>query len=660
MTGSPTPRGLSPKYLAARRRWRLLMAGISLVLVLSLAAVAWLQARQYHLLNGTRRYQDDYLVWSLFQFETEYLKLRLALEQAAGPSLAVDPDQVAQRYEIFVSRLSLVESEHAAQVLSHHPDYQRTVARTQDFVRWADALPLNAALIREHPERLNEVIERMEPLAEPIRELSLTSTHHVAEDVTERDSVVRSQSRVGLALTLLLTGLTLCFAWVAARQFRRLERYGVKQHNLAERLHDAQREAEAANRAKTVFLANMSHELRTPLQGLLGMLRLMKEAPLTPQQQDHLKAAHDCARHLLAVLADILDVTRMEAGGLTLSPEPLQLAALMRELEALSRPQASAKGLALHVSIAEDVPGWVEADPTRLRQILLNLLSNALKFCDRGQVACSLRCGVGPLGEDLLIFDVSDTGPGMDAATVSRLFQRFSQGDASASRRHGGAGLGLEISRRLARAMGGDIHVQTAPGQGSQFSLALPLRLVPQTDLAAESRVSATVDALLTSTPTSTGTGTGTSTSTTATLSALHQEDRDPPVTGLQVLVSEDHPTNRLVVEAMLLKLGHHPTLCENGLQALQRVRRQRFDVVMMDLHTPQMDGFEATRAIRELPGPKGQLPIIAFSADAFDETRQLAQEAGVSMFLAKPVELEALQACLQRVAPRTARPEAA
>ncbi|WAC75499.1 ATP-binding protein [Roseateles sp. SL47] len=622
---------LSAAHFAARRRWRRVMTGIGLVLVIALASAAWLQARQYQLLNGTRRYQDDYLIWSLFQFETEYLKLRLALEQAAGPSLAVDPEQVAQRYEIFVSRLSLVESEHAALVLAHHPDYQRTVARTQDFVRWADALPLNAALIRDHPERLNEVIERMEPLADPIRELSLTSTHHVAEDVTDRNEIIRSQSRVGLALTALLTALTLCFAWVTVRQFKRLERYGVKQHNLAERLHEAQREAEAANRAKTVFLANMSHELRTPLQGLLGMLGLMKEAPLTSAQQEHLKAANDCARHLLAVLGDILDVTRMEAGGLTITPEPLQLAGLMHELEALSRPQASAKGLALHVTVDEDVPAWVEADPTRLRQILLNLLSNALKFCDRGQVACGLRCGVGPLGEDLLIFDVSDTGPGMDAATVSRLFQRFSQGDASTSRRHGGAGLGLEISRRLARAMGGDIHVQTSPGQGSRFSLALPLRLAPLPGLPAR----------------------------TGTVTSLH-ERHDTPVTGLQVLVSEDHPTNRLVVEAMLHKLGHHPTLCENGLQALQLLRQQRFDIVLMDLHTPQMDGFEATRAIRELPAPRGQLPIIAFSADAFEESRQRAQEAGVSSFLPKPVELEALHACLQQLAARPARPEAA
>ncbi|UXH76399.1 ATP-binding protein [Roseateles amylovorans] len=619
------------RSLALRRRWRLLMTSMSLFLVLALVGVAWLQARQYQLLNGTRRYQDDYLVWSLFQFETEYLKLRLALEQAAGPSLVVDPDQVAQRYEIFVSRLNLVESEHAAVVLSRHPDYQRTLARTKDFIRWADALPLDAALIRQHPERLGDVIERMEPLAEPIRELSLTSTHHVAEDVTHRNEVIRSQSLVSLGLTAVLSALIVLFAWVSMRQFRRLERYGRKQEALAARLQDAQRDAEAANRAKTVFLANMSHELRTPLQGLLGMLGMLKEAPLNTAQQGQWQAANDCARHLLAVLGDILDVTRMEAGGLSIAPEPLQLSALMRELEALSRPQASAKGLALQFRMEDDVPTWVQADPTRLRQILMNLLSNALKFCDRGQVGCQLKRGVGPLGEDLLIFDVSDTGPGIDAETLARLFQRFSQGDASTSRRHGGAGLGLEISRRLARAMGGDIDVQSAPGQGARFTLTLPLRPGPQSGTAARPGPLPSV-----------------------------LEVPAAPVAGMRVLVSEDHPTNRLVIEAMLNKLGHHPILCENGLQALHALRQQDFDLVLMDLHTPQMDGFEATRAMRELPAPRGQLPIVALSADAFEESRQRADEAGISAFLSKPVDLETLQACLQRFAPPPAGPEAA
>ncbi|MET0211151.1 MAG: ATP-binding protein [Burkholderiaceae bacterium] len=613
-----------------RRRWRILVIVMGVFLVLALASVAWLQARQYQLLNGTRRYQDDYLVWSLFQFETEYLKLRLALEQAAGPSLSVDPEQVAQRYEIFVSRLNLVESEHAALVLARHPDYQRTVARTQEFIRWADSLPLDAAMIREHPERLRTAIDRLVPLGDAIRELSLTSTHHVAEEVTARNELIRKQSRVSLGLTAVLSALALMLGWIVVRQFGSLKRYGAKQQALAERLTAAQREAENANRAKTVFLANMSHELRTPLQGLLGMLGMIKDGPLSPVQQDQWKAANDCARHLLAVLGDILDVTRMEAGGLSIAPEPLQVSALMRELEALSRTQASAKGLTLNFRSDEDVPAWVQADPTRLRQILLNLLSNALKFCDRGQVGCHLHCGVGPLGEDLLMFEVSDTGPGIDAATLARLFQRFSQGDASTSRRHGGAGLGLEISRRLARAMGGDIHVESAPGQGACFTLALPLR------------------------PGMPGAGSNSGMPAPGPAAV--------PVTGLRVLVSEDTPTNRLVVEAMLLKLGHKPTLCENGLQALHALRQQDFDVVLMDLHTPQMDGFEATRAMRELPPPRGRLPIIAFSADAFEESRQRADEAGISAFLAKPVELETLQACLQSVAQRSrpARPEAA
>lgn len=643
---------------AKQRRWRVAVTAMGLLLVLALAGVAWLQARQYQALNGPRRYQDDYLVWSLFQFETEYLKLRLALEQAAGPSVAVDPDQVAQRYEIFVSRLNLIESEHAALVLAHHPDYQRTLARTQDFVHWADGLPLNGALIREQPARVAEIINRLEPLADPIRELSLTSTHHVAEDVSTRNGIVRSQSRVSLGLTAALSAMALLFAAVIYRQFRGLERYGDKQKALAARLNDAQREADAANRAKTVFLANMSHELRTPLQGLLGMLGLIKEAPLTTTQQDQLKAANDCARHLLAVLGDILDVTRMEAGGLSIAPEPLQPSALMKELEALSRPQAAAKRLTLHFGVDEDVPGWVLADPTRLRQILLNLLSNALKFCDRGHIGCQMRCGVGALGEDLLMVEVSDTGPGIDAETQARLFQRFSQGDASTSRRHGGAGLGLEISRRLARAMGGDIHVQSAMGQGARFTLALPLRA--GADLPPGRLVPGVADASHASHAAHGPHASHASPAPRAPHATQTAVGPVQPVTGLRVLVSEDNPTNRIVIEAMLERLGHHPTLCENGLQALHALRQQPFDIVLMDLHTPQMDGFEATRLMRELPAPRGRLPIIAFSADAFEESRQKADDAGISAFLAKPVELETLRACLQTLAPSPARPEAA
>eukprot|EP01137_Pigoraptor_chileana_P031313 Opistho-2@18976 len=200
-----------------RRPWRILLVAMGAMLVMAFGAVGLLQSRQFELLNQTQRYQDDYLVWSLFQFETEYLKLRLALEQAAGPSVAVDAENVEQRYEIFVSRLSLIEGEHAAKILSNHPDYRRTLERAKVFVQWADALPLDASLVREHPERLREAVERMDGMADAIRDLSLTASHHVAAQVTERNELVREQNRLSIWLTLLQCALTLGFAALVIR-----------------------------------------------------------------------------------------------------------------------------------------------------------------------------------------------------------------------------------------------------------------------------------------------------------------------------------------------------------------------------------------------------------------------------------------------------------
>jgi len=594
-----------------RRRWRLLLAAMGGLLALAFAAVGLLQTRQYELLNATHRYQDDYLVWSLFQYEVEFLRLRLLLEQAASAAPTVDPEQVEQRYEIFVSRLKLIEGEHATKVLANHPHYRATVEHSLQFVDWADKLPLNARYVREHGEQLREVQARMELLAAPIRELSLTASHHVAAQVTERNQMVQDQSRLSLWLTLLQCGLTLGFAWVIVRQFRRLDHYAHEQETLAEHLQSAQRQAEAGSRAKSAFLANMSHELRTPMHGLLGMLGLLRDSPLSAPQQAHLQAAQDSAKHLLAVLNDILDVSKMEAGELSIQPEPIRLAALLRELEELSAPQARAKGLELTLQIGAELPDWVLADPTRLRQILLNLLSNAIKFSERGRVGLRLSREVDALGLELLRFEVSDTGIGMDVGTQARLFQRFSQGDAKRSRRFGGAGLGLEISRNLARAMGGDIHVSSSLGLGSVFTLELRL------------------PACAAPAPTS---------ATTAVPTQPAQAPRP-----LHILVSEDNATNRAFLEAVLSRLGHRAEFCENGFDALQQLRAQDFDLVLMDLHTPMMDGFQAARLMRGLPAPKCNVRIVALSADAFAESRERAIASGMDGFLAKPVSMEAL-----------------
>ena len=599
-----------------RDRLRLLLVAMCAMLLLAFAAVGLLQARQVQLLNANQRFQDDSLVWSVFQFEVEYMKLRLALEQAAGPSLAVDADAVEQRYEIFVSRLGLIETEHAAALLQRDPDYSDVVGRARAFVAWADTLPLNADTVREHPALLREATLRMDGLSIGVHELSLNAAHHVAAQLSDRHALVKQQSRVSMGLTVLQVALTLGFAFILIRLFRRLSRSGDEQEALAQSLLLARGEAEAGSRAKSVFLANMSHELRTPMHGLLGMLALLGDTPLKPDQQAHVNAASDSARHLLAVLNDVLDVSKMEAGGITISQEPVALAALLLELNKSLAAQAAAKGLGLSLRSDADVPAWVSADPTRLRQILLNLLSNAIKFSEQGHVALHLSRQTDGLGRSLLRFDVSDTGIGIDMATQARLFQRFSQGDASSSRRFGGTGLGLEISRNLARAMDGDISVTSAPGCGSVFSLELRL-----------SACAPPLPAALTNT-------------------APSAEPPDP-VRVLRILVAEDNPTNQVYLAAVLEKLGHLAVLCDDGRDAVKRLTQEDFDLVLMDLHMPVMDGFDATLAMRALPGAKSAIRIIALSADAFEESHARAMAVGMDGFLAKPVGIDSLAAAL-------------
>jgi signal transduction histidine kinase/CheY-like chemotaxis protein len=597
------------------------------LLVLTFGAVGWLQTRQFKLISSAQRYQDDYVVWSLFQFEVDFLKLRHALDQfrqaaskANSDELQAAADLVEKRFEIFVSRLGLVEDEHSTRLLQRDPDYRQTLARIRAFVQWADKLPLTAKFIAQQPDRAEAVLSQMDGLAgrdgtsgmsgmaEGIHELSLTASHQVSQRATERSDKVHQQALLSLWLTLLQCALTLGLTVLVLQQFRSLLQHAREHRIQAAKLLDAQHAAEAGSRTKSLFLANMSHELRTPMHGLLGMLDLLKDTPLNPEQLRQLKAAADSSHHLLAVLNDILDISKMEAGGISISVQALHLPSLLAEVEQLSRSQAQAGGLLMNLGVEPGLPEWVSADPTRLRQILLNLLGNAIKFTPRGQVSLNLSHAQESSGPGCLCFQVKDSGIGMDAATIAKLFQRFSQGDDSSSRRFGGSGLGLEISRNLARAMGGDITVLSQPGEGSTFTLQLPL-----------SECAAPAIALV----------------------PQPKPDGGRP---LQVLVSEDHPTNQAYLQAVLERLGHRAVFCNNGLEALQRLQQEEsFDLVLMDLHTPMMDGYQASRAIRALPGPQADIKIIALSADAFEESRVQALQAGMDGFLAKPVSIEVL-----------------
>ena len=435
-------------------------------------------------------------------------------------------------------------------------------------------------------------------------------------------------SMLSMALTVLLGLLLIGLVALALRQFKALAGRRQQLEELAARLDGARVDAEAASRAKSAFLANMSHEIRTPFHGMLGMLSLLQDSRLTPSQASHLETARDAAHHLLQVLNDILDLSQVESGHLQVVPQTIDLPQLIAQVEALMRVQALTKGLGLHVVVATEVPRWVRADTTRVKQILFNLLNNAIKFSDTGTITLNVACGWTPAvasavpgnfgpAQACIVFTLSDPGIGMAPATVERLFQRLPPGDSS-SHQMAGVGLGLEISRDLARVMGGDITVRSDLGVGSTFTASLPLTAV------------------------------GAPLANDAQASPAQAASRP-----LRVLVAEDHAVNRAYMEAVLDKLGHIAVFSADGGGAVLAVQEQpvgqEFDIVLMDLHMPGMDGFAAARAIRVLAPPRGDVPIVALTADAFHASRERARESGMDGFLTKPAHLPQLREALQR-----------
>ena len=375
-------------------------------------------------------------------------------------------------------------------------------------------------------------------------------------------------------------------------------------------LIEAERAASAAAEAKSQFLANMSHEIRTPMNGVLGILGLLNKEPLSEEARRMVGEAEGCGQMLAQLLNDVIDFSRIDAGRLELSPEPTDVAAVLASVTELLRPQAEVKSLDL-VTRIQGGDGWAMIDPVRLRQGLFNLIGNAIKFTPQGRVEARLHISDDGAGQKRLRFEIEDSGVGIPVNVQATLFQRFQQADGSTARRFGGSGLGLVITRALAEMMGGGVGFTSVEGEGSTFWLDVPAPAAERPNAAEE------------------------------TLASLE---------GLNILVVEDNATNRLVATKILEGLGAQVVTADDGLLGVEAVAAMAFDLVLMDVQMPRMDGVEATRMIRALNGPVSRVPIVGLTANVMLHQWQAYREAGMDGVASKPISPRALLTEIARV----------
>ena len=570
-------------------------------------------------------------LWASYQLDREVVRLQAEVEAVRARPSPDAIDALCTRFDILFSRIGMLTQGHYREKFGGEGALTDQVSQVRDVIVGMaptfDELARERILLAATADRLVADIGRLRSQTESL--LLATNTRKAELMIAERERTQRSYLTLGVAMA----ALTLVMAAVIGlmwKQLRDITRSKRSLHLLSERYAEAARLADAGNKAKSAFLAAMSHEIRTPLNGIVGMVELLDDDSLKPEQLRRIEAIRDCSEALLSLIDDILDYSKLETGSIDLEAAPFDLDEALRSAVRIVADRARAKNLDLTVACD---PVIVTGDRARIRQVALNLIANAVKFTPSGSVAVTARVTSPAPATHHLAIEVRDTGIGIAPDAISRLFRQFTQADASITRRFGGSGLGLAICQKLASAMGGDISVASEPARGSVFTFTVPVSAVADAGRPG-SENGAAADALATAAP----------------LRMAAAPASDIVRREARVLVVEDNPTNRQVATALLERIGIAVDCAGDGAEAVEMVRARRYDLVLMDMQMPTMDGLEATRAIRALG--LSEVAIVALTANAFVSDREQCLAAGMNDFLVKPVNRAKLESAIATWAP--------
>jgi len=591
--------------------------------VLQSFSVVLLMGLIFLLTDISRRYasfQDgvrENALWSVYQLDREARRLHEVLHVmlAEQDYSSVTVKALGTRFDILYSRINILEKTSFERKFKLDSAVERQIADIRSIVLGKvgvfDALALHGLF---EPATWTPIDNELEKLVSATEALLVYTNNTVSTDRAEAREEILALQLKSAWLVILLVCCVVVLIFTLRRQLKSVRLAGLSLEAVSNELNDAYLDAEAGNRAKSQFMATMGHEVRTPLNAILGTAELLELSPLPPSVAAGIQTIRRSGQALLEVINEILDFAKIEHGKLDIEIRAVDVLAVVTSTIEMVRDRATEQGNQIALRMPETFGSpVVSTDPTRLRQVLLNLLSNAIKFTSNGTITLSVR-EIETSQNSSLRFQISDTGIGIDDAGLCKLFQPFSQVDASINRKYGGTGLGLTICKQIIEAMMGRIGVESRKGQGSTFWFEIPLVIAALPIPSA--------------------------------MASDHDLSRTLPT--LKILLVEDNLVNQQVAVGFLNHLDQKVTVVGDGCEAVDAAAQEAFDLILMDMQMPRMDGIEATRLIREAEGGRKKVPIIAMTANASEHDRTLCEEAGMTGFQSKPISLQHLRVIIE------------